>query len=82
MSSGVLVVDVDARSPTEAAGVKTGDLPVAYVVVTYDVFIGDCMFVVATLSHCLHPLFQLMYCAFFLRFQLTFFLLLHFVAAA
>jgi hypothetical protein len=69
VSTGVLVVDVDARSPAEAAGVKAGDVLVAYVVVTYDVFIGDCFFVVATLSHRLYPLFQLKYCAFFCFFN-------------
>jgi hypothetical protein len=49
VSTGVLVAKVHPRSPAEAAGVKAGDVLVAYVVVTYDVF-------VAVLFHCLHPL--------------------------
>ena len=57
VSTGVLVAKVHTGSPAEAAGLKTGDVLVAYVVLTYDVFVGDCLFV-AALSHCLHPLFN------------------------
>jgi hypothetical protein len=38
VSTGVLVAKVHPRSPAEAAGVKAGDVLVAYVVVTHDVF--------------------------------------------
>ena len=71
VSTGVLVAKVHTGSPAEAAGLKTGDVLVAYVVSTYDVFVGDCLWLrcliacirFSTHILCVRLLFHLTLCA-------------------
>jgi hypothetical protein len=71
VSTGVLVAKVHMGSPAEAAGLKTGDVLVAYVVLTYDVFVGDCLWLrcliacirFSTHILCVRLLFHLTLCA-------------------